>query len=89
MEAMRQGFRLPQGAATVWGATSSSDMGWVQRARPARAGTKILIAGAIDADSRVHMLDERVRMADLLGLARGILLYLADAFADQAVVHHC
>ena len=84
VEAMRRGLRLPQDAAAAWGATSSSDMGWVQRARPAGAGSEILIAGAIDGDSRVHMADERVRVEDLLGLARGILLYLADASAGQA-----
>lgn len=77
LDAMRRGFRLADGPALAWGATSSSDMGWVQRARPPGAVREILITGAIGPDCRVHGADERVRMADVLGCARGLLLYLA------------
>ncbi len=79
LAAMRAGFRIQEGPALAWGATSSSDMGWVQRARPAGASREILIAGAIGGECRVHGVDERVRVSDLLGCARGVLIYLASA----------
>lgn len=75
---MRQGFNLPDDKAVAWGATSSSDMGWVQRARPPHVSPEILIAGAIGPDCRVHAADERVHIPDLLGCARGLLRYLAE-----------
>ncbi len=77
VECMRRGFGLPEGPVPAWGATSSSDMGWVQRARGPEAGREILIGGAIGPECRVHGADERVRIADLLGCARGLLRYLA------------
>ena len=83
LDAMRLGFGLPDGAGAAWGATSSSDMGWVQRARAPGQAREILIAGAIGAECRVHGADERVRVADILGCARGLVRYLAAA-AGQA-----
>ena len=85
LSAMRQGFRLPPGGADLaWGATSSSDMGWVQRARPPGASPEILITGAIGPDSRVHAVNERVHLSDILGCARGLLTYLARPRHDDS-----
>ena len=61
----------------AYGATSSSDMGWVQRARTAADGPEILLGGAIGPDCRVHAADERVRVDDLLALAAAVARYLA------------
>jgi succinyl-diaminopimelate desuccinylase len=77
MQAMCEGFGWAAGEARSWGATSSSDMGWVQRARRPGMGREILIGGAISPDSRVHGANERVRIVDILGLARALVLYLA------------
>ena len=75
--AMADSFGWDAGGARAWGSTSSSDMGWVQRSRGAAEGTEILLGGAIRPDSRVHDVDERVRLADVQALAAAILRYLA------------
>jgi succinyl-diaminopimelate desuccinylase len=57
-----------------WGASSSSDMGFVQA-----AGLKeILLGGLSRPDARIHAADEFTTIADIRALARAILVYLAD-----------
>jgi succinyl-diaminopimelate desuccinylase len=79
--AMAASFGWDAREARGYGASSSSDMGWVQRARPAGAAREILLGGAIRPDSRVHGVDERVRIADIQALAAAILRYLSGDFA--------
>jgi succinyl-diaminopimelate desuccinylase len=79
--AMAASFGFDPADFHAWGATSSSDMGWVQRARAPGESREILIGGAIRSDSRVHGVDERVRIADIQSLAAAILRYLAGEFA--------
>lgn len=61
-----------------FGATGSSDMGWVQRA----GIREILLGGLSRPGNNVHGADENVRLDDLLALARAILFYLADGFRE-------
>ncbi len=77
-QAMGDSFGWDPASAQAYGATSSSDMGWVQRSRAPADGLEILLGGAIRPDSHVHSPDERVRLQDVLSLAAAILRYLAD-----------
>ena len=77
LRAMADSFGWDAATAGAWGATSSSDMGWVQRARTPAEGPEILIGGAIGPDSRVHGADERVRITDVQALAASLVRYLA------------
>ncbi|MDJ0388545.1 M20/M25/M40 family metallo-hydrolase [Roseomonas sp. E05] len=79
--AMAASFGWDASEARAYGASSSSDMGWVQRARPPGAPREILLGGAIRPDSRVHGVDERVRITDIQALAAAILRYLSGDFA--------
>ena len=74
--AMADSFGWDVSSARAWGATSSSDMGWVQRSRGAAEGMEILMGGAIGPESRVHGADERVRIADVQALAGALVRYL-------------
>jgi succinyl-diaminopimelate desuccinylase len=75
--AMAASFGWNPADARPYGSTSSSDMGWVQRARAPHETPEILIGGAIRPDSRVHAPNERVAIPDVLALAAAILRYLA------------
>jgi len=67
------------GAFRAWGASSSSDMGWVQQ-----AGIQEIVLGGLGRpDNNVHAADEFTTISDLMALARGILLYLAADFASE------
>jgi succinyl-diaminopimelate desuccinylase len=79
--AMAASFGWNPAEALSYGASSSSDMGWVQRARPPGLSREILLGGAIGPESRVHGVDERVRIADIQALAAAILRYLSGDFA--------
>ena len=71
--ALSEGFGFDRQAFQVYGASSSSDMGWVQA-----LGTKeILLGGVGRSENRIHGPDERVAIQDLLGFARSLLWYLA------------
>ncbi len=77
--ALARGFGWPADAFRTWGATSSSDMGWVQR-----TGTReILLGGLGRPDNNVHAADEFTTIEDLEALACSILLYLAHDFAPE------
>ncbi|MGH7101160.1 MAG: M20 family metallopeptidase [Acetobacteraceae bacterium] len=65
----------------AWGATSSSDMGWVQRA----GIREILLGGLGRPESNIHAADEFTTIEDLSALARSILLYLARDFASERI----
>jgi succinyl-diaminopimelate desuccinylase len=63
----------------AWGASSSSDMGFVQDA----GVREILLGGLNRADNNVHAPDEFTTMGDVMALARSILLYLSRDFSDE------
>lgn len=77
--AFAAGFGWDPDAFRAWGASSSSDMGWVQRA----GIQEILLGGLGRPDNNVHAADEFTTIADLTALAGSILLYLAAAFAPE------
>ncbi len=77
--ALAAGFGWRAEEFRAWGASSSSDMGWVQQA----GIREILLGGLGRPDNNVHAADEFTTMADLTGLARSILLYLAADFASE------
>ena len=79
--ALQAGFGFPAEAFQRWGASSSSDMGWVQQ-----AGIKeILLGGLGKPDRRVHAADEYTTMDDIIALARSVLAYLAADFAVSSI----
>ena len=59
-----------------YGATSSSDFGWVQ----ATGMQEILLGGLGRPDRNVHAADEHTTVDDLVALAQSILAYLASEF---------
>ena len=77
--ALAQGFGWRAEEFAAWGASSSSDMGWVQRA----GIREILLGGLGRPDNNVHAADEFTTIEDLTALARSILLYLAADFAQD------
>lgn len=77
--ALSHGFGFPMESFRAWGASSSSDMGWVQQ-----AGIKeILLGGLIRPDSNAHAPDEFTTIPDVVALARSILLYLSAEFTPS------
>ncbi|WEX09675.1 M20/M25/M40 family metallo-hydrolase [Chelativorans sp. AA-79] len=75
IEALSHGFGWPVESFSKWGASSSSDMGWVQDA----GIHEILLGGLIRPDSAAHAADEHATLGDVRSLARSILFYLAGA----------
>jgi succinyl-diaminopimelate desuccinylase len=74
--ALGDGFGFARDSFRAWGASSSSDMGWVQQ-----AGIKeILLGGLIRPESQAHAPDEFTTMTDIVALARAILFYLSADF---------
>jgi succinyl-diaminopimelate desuccinylase len=71
--ALCEGFGFTQDNFSAWGSSTSSDMGWVQRA----GITEILLGGLSRPDNNVHGADEFTTEADLVALARSVLAYLA------------
>lgn len=72
--ALTWGFGWDPGSFRRWGASSSSDMGFVQRA----GIREILLGGLARPDNRVHAADEFTTTEDVTALARALLAYLAD-----------
>lgn len=77
--ALAQGFGWRAEGFRAWGASSSSDMGWVQRA----GIREILLGGLGRPDRNIHAADEFTTIGDITALARSILLYLAADFAQE------
>jgi succinyl-diaminopimelate desuccinylase len=77
--AFAAGFGWSAEAFRAWGASSSSDMGWVQRAGVG----EILLGGLGRPDNNIHGADEFTTVEDLTALARSILLYLAADFLPE------
>jgi succinyl-diaminopimelate desuccinylase len=78
--ALAQGFGWPRESFRAWGASSSSDMGWVQQA----GIREILLGGLIRPGCGAHGPDEHTTLDDVLALAGSILLYFAEPFAPAA-----
>ncbi len=79
--AISAGFGFPLESFRPWGASSSSDMGWVQQ-----TGIKeILLGGLGRPDNNVHGADEYTTLADLKALARSVLAYLAADFVPALI----
>jgi succinyl-diaminopimelate desuccinylase len=77
--ALARGFGFAPESFRAWGASSSSDMGWVQQ-----AGIKeILLGGLIRPESNAHAPDEFTTLSDVTALARAILFYLSADFSEQ------
>lgn len=79
--AFAAGFGWQPEEFSAWGATSSSDMGWVQRA----GIREILLGGLGRPESNIHAADEFTTVEDLSALARSILFYLARDFAPERI----
>lgn len=78
LAAVSRGFGYPPESFRAWGASSSSDMGWVQQA----GIREILLGGLIRPGSNAHAPDEFTTVEDLVSLARAILAYLSAEFTD-------
>lgn len=74
--ALSEGFGFAPGEFRAWGSSTSSDMGWVQRA----GVQEILLGGLSRPGNNVHAADEYTTLDDLVALARSILAYLAAGF---------
>ncbi len=74
--ALSRGFGWPAESFSAWGASTASDMGWVQAA----GIREVLLGGLIRPGCNVHAGDEHITRTDLLALARSIFLYLAAEF---------
>lgn len=74
-DAVAFGFGYPRDGFRRWGASSSSDMGFVQQARI----TNILLGGLSRPERNVHAADEHTTIGDVTALARALLVYLADS----------
>ena len=77
--ALSAGFGFPPESFRRWGASSSSDMGWVQAA----GISEILLGGLARPDSDIHGADEHTTLADIKALAHSTLAYLAADFASD------
>jgi len=73
-KALAYGFGFAPDSFRRWGASSSSDMGFVQQA----GLREILLGGLSRPEARTHAADEFTTIADVSGLAKSILAYLAD-----------
>jgi succinyl-diaminopimelate desuccinylase len=74
--ALSEGFGWPLASFRAWGASSSSDMGWVQAA----GHREILLGGLTRPGCGAHGPDEHTTLDDVMALARSILLYLSEDF---------
>lgn len=77
--ALSAGFGFAPHEFRAWGASSSSDMGWVQQA----GIQEILLGGLGRPDNNVHGADEFTTLDDIRALGRAILAYLAADFATD------
>jgi succinyl-diaminopimelate desuccinylase len=74
--ALSRGFGWRPQEFRAWGATSSSDFGWVQRT----GMREILLGGLGRPDRNVHAAEEHTTIEDVVALAQSILAYLAADF---------
>jgi succinyl-diaminopimelate desuccinylase len=79
--ALSAGFGWPVESFRAWGASTSSDMGWVQQA----GIREILLGGLSRPEHNVHGADEFTTLPDLEALARSVLAYLAADFAPDMI----
>jgi succinyl-diaminopimelate desuccinylase len=79
--ALSAGFGWPRESFRTWGASSSSDMGWVQ----ATGIGEILLGGLSRPESNVHGADEYTTISDLVALARSVLAYLSASFVPELI----
>lgn len=75
--ALCQGFGFAPGDFQRWGSSTSSDLGWVQRA----GIQEMLLGGLARVDNRIHAFDEFTTLADIVALAQSVLLYLCAEFS--------
>lgn len=83
-QALSAGFGFAPDSFAAYGATSSSDMGWVQRA----GMREILLGGLGRPGHGVHAADEFTTLPDIVALARCVLAYLAADFAPTFIPEH-
>jgi hypothetical protein len=76
--ALARGFGFAPEDFRAWGPSSSSEMGFVQRA----GIRQILLGGLGRPDNNVHAPDEFTTMQDVVALARAVLLYLSRDFEE-------
>ena len=76
LAALSQGFGWAPSDFVKYGATSSSDFGWVQ----ATGIKEILLGGLGRPDRNVHAAEEHTTVGDIVALARSVLAYLAADF---------
>ena len=74
-QALGWGFGWPGASFVRYGSSTSSDMGFVQRA----GLSEIMLGGLVRPDSRGHGPDEFTTVQDVASLARALLAYLADS----------
>ncbi len=79
LAALSLGFGFDANDYVVWGSSTSSDMGWVQRA----GIQEILLGGLARPDNRIHAADEYTTLSDIVALAQSILAYLAVDFTPS------
>ena len=70
------GFGYAPDEFVRYGASSSSDMGWVQLYDP----REVLLGGLARKDNNTHGADEWTTMSDLKSLAKTLLAYLSQEF---------
>ena len=79
--ALSAGWGFPAETFRRWGASSSSDMGWVQQA----GIQEILLGGLALPERRIHGPDEHTTIDDVTALARSVLAYLAADFVPHII----
>jgi succinyl-diaminopimelate desuccinylase len=77
-QAVGRAFGFAPEAFRAWGASTSSDMGFVQQA----GIREILLGGLARADNNVHAPDEFTTIDDVVALARATLLYFSRDFGE-------
>jgi succinyl-diaminopimelate desuccinylase len=80
-QAMALGFGFPPESFRRWGASSSSDMGWVQQA----GIQEILLGGLSRPNRQIHAPDEFTTLDDITALACSVLAYLSRDFATADI----
>jgi succinyl-diaminopimelate desuccinylase len=78
-EALSAGFGYTPDDFAKWGATGSSDFGWVQRT----GMQEILLTGLGRPESRIHAPGEFTTRADIVALAKSVLAYLSAEFRSD------
>lgn len=79
--ALSAGWGFRPEAFRRWGASSSSDMGWVQQT----GLREILLGGLGGPNRRIHGPDEFTTLDDILSLSRSVLAYLAADFEPTLI----